>query len=268
MEQAKQAMLAENMDFSEQSEPSQRSGAGYPSLGGYIETHYDFAQASPDLKSLQKQLKAAITARDSGRKNSNQQRINMLRGKITDKLKLDKIAKEEAFRRESDMNVYTDPRGKDSDYAEEGDTQDFGRCQRPDGSYYGSRGRCIKGSDAGAKQEEPKKTRAKKSGGGGSGAEAKGGGGGAMSKADSFDLRSTMKGNSGSSEKEKAAAEKELRRRIAEHEKKGYKKSDAIDSAKKTLAKYEQYDKEGGRKTSEGTRQAVGKLEYALDQAT
>ena len=166
MEQAKQAMLAENMDFSEQSEPSKRSGAGYPSLGGYIETHYDFAQASPDLASLQKQLKAAITSRDSGRRNSSQERIDMLRGKIKQKLKLDKIAKEETLRRESDMDVYQDPRGdSDSDYAEEGDTRDFTTCQRPDGSYYGSRGRCIKGSESSL--SDRKGAGKKKEGGGG-----------------------------------------------------------------------------------------------------
>ena len=106
MEQAKQAMLAENMDFSEQSEPSRRSGAGYPSLGGYIETHFDFAQASPDLESLHKQLKSAMASRDSGRKNSNQQRIDMLRGKIKQKLKLEKIAKEDTLRMATDIDVY------------------------------------------------------------------------------------------------------------------------------------------------------------------
>ena len=111
MEQAKAAMLAENMDFSEQSEPSQRSGAGYPSLGGYIETHFDFAQASPDLEHLHKQLKSAMASRDSGRKNSSQQRIDMLRGKIKQKLKLDKIAKQDTLSMATDLEVYNDPRG-------------------------------------------------------------------------------------------------------------------------------------------------------------
>lgn len=35
---------------------------------------------------------------------------------------------------------------------------DFARCQRPDGSFYGTSGQCRKGKDAGAKAEEPKKT--------------------------------------------------------------------------------------------------------------
>jgi hypothetical protein len=60
------------------------------------------------------------------------------------------------------------------------DKYDFARCQRPDGSYYGTGGQCRKGSPAGDKQEEPKKSRAKKSGGG----EAKGGGSGEATAAD------------------------------------------------------------------------------------
>lgn len=39
MEAAKAAMLAENMNFSEQQEPSKRSGAGYPSIAGYAEIY-------------------------------------------------------------------------------------------------------------------------------------------------------------------------------------------------------------------------------------
>ena len=41
MEEAKAAMLAVEMDFAEAEPPSARSGAGYPSLGGYIETHFN-----------------------------------------------------------------------------------------------------------------------------------------------------------------------------------------------------------------------------------
>ena len=33
------------------------------------------------------------------------------------------------------------------------ETLDFARCQRPDGSYYGTSGQCRKGSPAGAKEE-------------------------------------------------------------------------------------------------------------------
>jgi hypothetical protein len=39
MEQAKAAMLEENLDFSEAQEPSKRSGAGYPSIAGYAENY-------------------------------------------------------------------------------------------------------------------------------------------------------------------------------------------------------------------------------------
>lgn len=108
MEQAKRAMLAENMDFSEQQAPSARSQAGGPSLSGYIEQHFDFAQASPDLEYLHKQLKSALASRDSGRKNSSQARVNKLRADIKKKLKLDKIAAEQL---PACCDVYNDPRG-------------------------------------------------------------------------------------------------------------------------------------------------------------
>lgn len=39
---------------------------------------------------------------------------------------------------------------------------DFARCQRPDGSYYGTNGQCRKGKETGAKEAEPKKAKAKK----------------------------------------------------------------------------------------------------------
>jgi len=39
MEQAKAAMLEENMNYAEAQEPSKRSGAGYPSIAGYAENY-------------------------------------------------------------------------------------------------------------------------------------------------------------------------------------------------------------------------------------
>lgn len=39
---------------------------------------------------------------------------------------------------------------------------DFARCQRPDGSFYGTSGQCRKGKETGAKAEEPKKAQAPK----------------------------------------------------------------------------------------------------------
>lgn len=115
MEQAKAAMLAENMDFSEQSEPSVRSGAGYPSRGGFIEQHFDFAQAEPDLDYLNKQLKAAKTSLGKGRKNSSKERVASLRAQIKKKLKLDKIAQNDTLGLAKEINVYHDPRGVDVD---------------------------------------------------------------------------------------------------------------------------------------------------------
>ena len=116
MEQAKQAMLAENMDFSEQQEPSARSGAGYPSVGGFIEQHFDFAQADPDLEYLHKQLKSALASRESGRKNSSQKRIDGLRAQIKKKLKLTDVAKVKlGDRTTTNLDVYNDPRGGGDD---------------------------------------------------------------------------------------------------------------------------------------------------------
>ena len=43
------------------------------------------------------------------------------------------------------------------------ETWDFARCQRPDGSYYGSPGRCKKGTEVGAKEGKEDKTAARKS---------------------------------------------------------------------------------------------------------
>ena len=167
MEQAKAAMLAENMDFSEQSEPSARSGAGYPSTGGFIEQHFDFAQAAPDLAGLNKQLKAAKVGLESGRKNSSKERVAGLRAQIKKKLKLDKIAAQDTLGLAKNIGVYHDPRGDNEDsYAEEGDTQDFTTCQRPDGSKYGSPGRCIKGSETSPASKDDKKGSSKTGGGG------------------------------------------------------------------------------------------------------
>ena len=49
----------------------------------------------------------------------------------------------------------------------EGGTYDFTRCMRADGSFYGTRGSCKKGSQAGAKEQpEPSAPRGSGSGGG------------------------------------------------------------------------------------------------------
>jgi hypothetical protein len=40
----------------------------------------------------------------------------------------------------------------------EGETYDFTRCMRPNGTFYGTRGSCKKGSEAGAKEAEAPKT--------------------------------------------------------------------------------------------------------------
>jgi hypothetical protein len=50
------------------------------------------------------------------------------------------------------------------DYAEEASAEalDFARCQRPDGSFYGTSGQCRAGTPAGAKEESAKAPRAAK----------------------------------------------------------------------------------------------------------
>ncbi len=54
----------------------------------------------------------------------------------------------------------------DLDFSE-GEVYDFARCMRPDGSFYGTRGTCKKGSPAGEKEAEaPKAPRAPKAAGG------------------------------------------------------------------------------------------------------
>ena len=47
------------------------------------------------------------------------------------------------------------------------DKYDFTTCQRPDGSKYGSNGRCIKGSETSPASKDDKKKGSSKSGGGG-----------------------------------------------------------------------------------------------------
>ena len=38
------------LEFSEQEAPSTRSGAGYPSLGGFVEQHFDFTKVKRSRK--------------------------------------------------------------------------------------------------------------------------------------------------------------------------------------------------------------------------
>ena len=47
------------------------------------------------------------------------------------------------------------------EFSEEGETYDFTRCMRADGTFYGTSGRCKSGSDAGAKEIAKPKGRSK-----------------------------------------------------------------------------------------------------------
>jgi hypothetical protein len=51
---------------------------------------------------------------------------------------------------------------------------DFGTCQRPDGSKYGSPGRCIKGSETSPASKDDKKSSSKAASGGGGGGSSSG----------------------------------------------------------------------------------------------
>jgi hypothetical protein len=62
---------------------------------------------------------------------------------------------EEALKLYSDMVSL----GWDLDFSEQGNHYDFARCVRADGTYYGTRGKCRKGTEAGAKEEAPKQPR-------------------------------------------------------------------------------------------------------------
>ena len=56
--------------------------------------------------------------------------------------------------------AYAEKHGASDSYDESAqsfsEAYDFARCQRPDGSFYGTSGQCRMGKEAGAKQEEPK----------------------------------------------------------------------------------------------------------------
>ena len=54
------------------------------------------------------------------------------------------------------------------------DKYDFTTCQRPDGSKYGSNGRCIKGSETSPASKDDKKGSSKSGGGGSTGKKKKG----------------------------------------------------------------------------------------------
>ena len=84
---------------------------------------------------------------------------------------------------------------------------DFSTCMRPDGSKYGSRGRCIKGSETSPASKDDKKSGSKSSSGGG-----------------------------GVSDAQAAALSKDLTRQIGEAAKKGDKKAvDNLMLAKSTV---------------------------------
>jgi hypothetical protein len=73
----------------------------------------------------------------------------------------------------------------------EGETYDFTRCMRPNGTYYGTRGKCKKGSETGAKESVAKPT-----------GEAKREAAGRVSTADAKKLKSSLEKQIGAAAKE------------------------------------------------------------------
>lgn len=168
------AELAGELNFAEQSEPSVRSGSGYPSLGNVLGHGFDFGEPpvsnfyDEDLRRLRDQLK--IVSNNIGRGNDygSKARAAELRLEIRDKLAQHKrnVAAAQSAVGEpepegSSMEVETDNRGAlIPDYNESAqEALDFARCQRPDGSFYGTGGVCRKGSPTGAKEKEAPKGR-------------------------------------------------------------------------------------------------------------
>lgn len=91
IEKAKHELTTE-LDFAEQSEPSKRSGAGYPSLGGFVETHFDFGEEpvsnfyTSDLRRLRDALKIAENNVAKGYSYGSHERVAELRAKMRDLL--------------------------------------------------------------------------------------------------------------------------------------------------------------------------------------
>jgi len=91
IEKAKHELCGE-LDFAEQSTPSTRSGAGYPSLGGFLETHFDFGEEpvsnfyTSDLRRLRDALRIAENNVGKGYKYGTQERVSELRAQLRDLL--------------------------------------------------------------------------------------------------------------------------------------------------------------------------------------
>lgn len=100
------------------------------------------------------------------------------------------------------------------------DKYDFRRCERSDGSFYGTNGECRKGSNAGDKQEEPKKARAKKadSGSSGGGDSKKSGGGEAKSETKGGSASYSPNGVQDAEHQKSIDANKELAKSVSDKE--------------------------------------------------
>lgn len=174
------ALLNEQLDFAESVEPLSRNKSGQPSAGGFINQHFSFGEEtvsnfySADLRRLRDALKIAEDNIARGYTYGDEARVKELRRELRDKVAQHGRNLRAAQSEAQGDKVETDNRGvlipEYNEAAQE--VLDFARCQRPDGSYYGTGGTCRKGSPTEAKQKEAPKG---KSSGGGAGKAAAGG---------------------------------------------------------------------------------------------
>jgi len=205
IERAK-AELAETLEFAEPQEPLARNLDGRVSAGGYIETHFNFAEVK-DEKSEMKKLRAELAAIKQKMKGaydeSTVQRAAAIKKELSDYARQQmvnlqaassesngipvnmgreaEVAKIEAPEAKvgkptraaldpSTVKGYDDlqrimernnksqgfmpaKKSKSSSFSEAESEYDFARCQRPDGSHYGTGGVCRQGSSVGAKEK-------------------------------------------------------------------------------------------------------------------
>jgi len=115
---------------------------------------------------------------------------------------------------------------------------DFARCQRADGSFYGTSGSCRMGKDAGAKQEKPKQPSAPKA------AAAPSGGGQDLKKQVASDARAIMNRRAFDTEKGTKAFYEARKRLLARSEQLGEKPG--FQQVKGLLKEYQDNERKRG----------------------
>ena len=143
------------------------------SFGEYEELGKEHKRVSDRIAALQEAMKFS---RQSGAFQALQNQMREVKALVKQKEDLDaKMAVADLARKKDDDHrlavkqevSYSEQLGSVSDRIEQlaslvmqyselsSDTLDFARCQRPDGSFYGTRGKCKKGTEAGTKVVGP-----------------------------------------------------------------------------------------------------------------